>query len=108
MVFLLAYHLPIYKKFGVSQSYPPRMLFSFMIGVKVDLALFGTQTQHAPQQNMSAAEHLFLMSYASTYNPSFDKGKPCAFFRTFGEINQMGFRHVGAIDITTNTCFHCL
>ena len=50
------------QKVGVSQSYPPRMLFYFMIGVKVDLALFGTQTQHAPQQNMGAAEHLSFSS----------------------------------------------
>jgi hypothetical protein len=38
------------------------MLFYFMIGVKVDLALFGTQTQHAPQQNMGAAEHFSFSS----------------------------------------------
>jgi hypothetical protein len=50
------------QKSWVSQSYPPRMLSSFIIGVKVDLALFGTQTQHAPQQNMGAAEHLSFSS----------------------------------------------
>jgi hypothetical protein len=50
------------QKVGMSQSYPHRMLFYFMIGVKVDLALFGTQTQHAPQQNMGAAEHFSFSS----------------------------------------------
>jgi len=30
----------------MSRSYPPRMLFSFMIVVKVALALFGTNSMH--------------------------------------------------------------
>lgn len=50
----------------------------------------------------TTAEHgccrafLFLISYASIYS-AFEKGKPCTLLCTWGEINQIEFRHV-AID----------